>query len=98
MLKLPPVALVDYCVAKAGLNMLTLHLQLAEDKRPEAERVTFWAISPGHCKTAFNGYRGTKDPVDGGEVVVRLLESRRGEIEPGTFWEHEQGQFRAVPW
>ncbi len=78
--------------------MLTLHFQVAEDKLPETERITFWAVSPGHCMTAFNGYRGPKDPVDGAEVVVRLLESKSGEIEGGTFWEFEQGEFRVAPW
>lgn len=78
--------------------MLTLHFQVAEDRLPESQRITFWAVSPGHCKTAFNGYRGTKEPVDGAEVVIRLLEAGRGEIEAGTFWEFEHGEFRVVPW
>jgi hypothetical protein len=78
--------------------MLTVHFQVAEDRLPEDQRITFWATSPGHCKTAFNNFRGAKDPVEGAEAAVRLLESRKGDIEPGTFWEFEQGEFRAVPW
>ncbi|KAF4826472.1 Short-chain dehydrogenase/reductase tropE [Colletotrichum tropicale] len=96
--ELPPVSLVDYCVAKAALNMLTLHFQLAEEQRQEGHRVIFWATSPGHCKTAFNDFRGLKNPVDGAEAVVRLLESGKGVTEPGTFWEFEHGEFRMVPW
>lgn len=91
--------MVNYCVAKAGLNMLTLHLQLAEDtKQKEGERITFWVVSPGHTKTAFNNFRGTKDPVESAEAFARLLESERGAIAPGTFWEFEGGEFRQVPW
>ncbi|GJN70643.1 short chain dehydrogenase [Purpureocillium lilacinum] len=99
--QLPPVAVVDYCIVKAGLNMLTLHLQAAEDNDDDHDgetRITFWAVSPGHCKTGFNGFRGTKDPLDGAEVVLRLLESQAGEIPGGTFWEYEGGEFRMPPW
>ncbi|KAF3800797.1 hypothetical protein GCG54_00009468 [Colletotrichum gloeosporioides] len=96
--ELPPVSLVNYCVAKAALNMLTLHFQLAEEQRQDGQRVMFWATSPGHCKTAFNNFRGVKDPIDGAEAIVRLLESEKGVTKPGTFWEFEQGMFRMVPW
>uniref|UniRef100_A0A8H7NHM2 Uncharacterized protein n=1 Tax=Bionectria ochroleuca TaxID=29856 RepID=A0A8H7NHM2_BIOOC len=90
--ELPSVAVIDYCVIKAALNMLTLHFQ-AQNKG-----VTFWVVSPGHCKTGFNGFRGTKDPLLGAEVILKLLESEKGEVEGGTFWEYEQDEFRAVPW
>jgi hypothetical protein len=83
------------------MNMLTLHLQLAEDNREdteEGEKITFWVVSPGHTKTGFNNYRGVKDPVDSAEAFVRLLESERGAVVPGTFWEFEQGVFSQVPW
>lgn len=86
------MAVIDYCVIKAALNMLTLHFQ-AQNKG-----VTFWVVSPGHCKTGFNGFRGTKDPLLGAEVILKLLESQKGEVEGGTFWEYEQDKFRAVPW
>lgn len=96
--QLPKTVLVDYCVAKAGLNMLALQLQLAENDLSEQERITFWLVSPGHVKTAFNGYRGRKEPAEAAEAFARLLESARGAIAPGTFWELEEGEFRAVPW
>ncbi|KAF5706723.1 short chain dehydrogenase [Fusarium mundagurra] len=96
--ELPAVANIDYCVSKAGLNMLTLHLQAAENYSESEPKIKFWAVSPGHCKTAFNGYKGRKDPLEGAEVVVRLLESAKGDIEPGTFWEYEDGSFQQVPW
>jgi hypothetical protein len=79
--------------------MLTLQFQDDEDRREdEVSRIAFWVVSPGHTKTAFNKFRGVKDPIDSAEGVVRLLESKKGDIEPGTFWEFEQGEFRTVPW
>ncbi|RFU78562.1 hypothetical protein TARUN_3656 [Trichoderma arundinaceum] len=97
--ELPALTFVDYCVAKAGLNMLTIHYQLAEDNyEGSGEKITFWTVSPGHTKTAFNGYRGRKDPVDSAEAFVRLLESDKGAITPGTFWEFEDGKFEQIPW
>ncbi|KAG4428463.1 hypothetical protein IFR05_016049, partial [Cadophora sp. M221] len=44
---------------------------LVGEERGKGE-VEFFAANPGYCKTAFNGFRGTKDPLDGAEVVVRL--------------------------
>ncbi|KAL7924748.1 hypothetical protein ACQKWADRAFT_310935 [Trichoderma austrokoningii] len=97
--ELPPVALVDYCVSKAALNMLTLNYQISEDNyKDQGEKITFWSVSPGHTKTAFNNYRGKKDPIDSSEAFVRLLESEKGAIAPGTFWEFEDGKFQEVPW
>ncbi|KAK1501135.1 hypothetical protein CABS01_09870 [Colletotrichum abscissum] len=96
--ELPPAASINYCMAKAALNMLTLQFHLAEERRSSDDKVVFWATSPGHCKTAFNGFRGTKEPVDGAEVFVRLLESEKGVIASGTFWEFEDDEFRLVPW
>lgn len=90
---------MDYNTAKAALNMLTLLLQLSDDSSMvEGQKITFWMVSPGFTKTAFTNFRGTKDPADSAEAYVRLLESKRGAIGPGTFWEYEEGQSRIVPW
>ena len=62
------------------------------------DHITFWAVGPGHCKTQFNGFRGSKDPVEGAEVVRRLLLSRKGEVPSGTFWEYEYENFQQVAW
>ena len=79
--------------------MLTLHYQIIEDNyKDDGESITFWSVSPGHTKTAFNNYQGKKDPVASAEAFVRLLESERGAIKPGTFWEFEDGKFQEVPW
>jgi hypothetical protein len=78
--------------------MLLLQLHAAENHREGHAGITFWAVSPGHCKTAFNGYRGKKDPIEGAESVLKLLESTKGDIDGGTFWEYENGGFQQVPW
>lgn len=79
--------------------MLTLYMQVAEDKLPEGEtRVAFWTVNPGYCKTAFNAYHGHKDPADGAEPIVRLAEGKDGQYKPGTFWQYEEGVFGQLPW
>lgn len=99
VMQLPPAAVLSYCVSKAALNMLTLHLQREEDSRGDDEtRVGYWAVSPGHCNTAFNGFRGRKEPEEGAEVVARLLEAAEGEFEAGTFWQFEDGVLGEVKW
>ncbi|KAM3505401.1 hypothetical protein MY11210_007992 [Beauveria gryllotalpidicola] len=71
--------MVSYRVSKAALSMLKLQLQLRNNSRKEKESMTeYWAVSLGHCRTAFNGHRGRKDPEEGAEVVVRLLEVEKG--------------------
>jgi NAD(P)-dependent dehydrogenase (short-subunit alcohol dehydrogenase family) len=90
---------VDYNIAKAGLNMLTLLLQSLDDSDAgEEESICFWAVNPGYTKTGFNDFAGTKDPLDSAEAFVRLLQADKGVVPAGTFWEFEQGQFRTVPW
>lgn len=79
--------------------MLTLLLQLLDESNAgEDERVCFWTVSPGHTKTGFNNFMGAKDPLDSAEAFVRLLQVNKGVVPGGTFWEFEEGQFRAVPW
>ncbi|KAE9371474.1 NAD(P)-binding protein [Stipitochalara longipes BDJ] len=102
---MPPTAVVAYSISKAALNSLTIEMQKAEDVLEDGDRkgegwgkVEFWAANPGHCKTAFNGYRGTKDPIDGAEVVVQLVMGKRGQWKKGGFWEFEEGVMREVPW
>lgn len=61
---LPPTAVVSYSVSKTALNALTIEIQKAEDAREGEGKVDFYVVNPGHCKTEFNGYRGTKDPLE----------------------------------
>jgi hypothetical protein len=61
--------------------------------------VRFWVVSPGHLKAALNSFRGMKDPLEGAEVVVRLICEEDGQQrEGGTFWEFERGEMRLVLW
>jgi NAD(P)-dependent dehydrogenase (short-subunit alcohol dehydrogenase family) len=68
-----------------------------ERKAMGGGKVRFYAVSPGHLKTAFNGFRGKKGPVEGAEVVVRLVVDEEGCFEGGTFWEFDEGERRVVP-
>jgi len=58
---------MSYSVSKTALDALTIEHAKAE---PD---LSFHVASPGHCKTAFNSFRGTKDPLDGAKVVVVWL-------------------------
>ncbi|MCJ1457528.1 hypothetical protein MMC28_007896 [Mycoblastus sanguinarius] len=90
---LPPSRVISYSVSKTALNALTLEYAKAESD------VSFYAASPGHCKTAFNGFRGTKDPIDGAKVVVELAFAEKGKYGSG-FWQMELDEKKAsrVPW
>lgn len=89
--KLPPTASIPYTISKTGLNILTLELAKLH------ENIRFYCASPGHCCTAFNQYRGVKDPVEGAKVIVELALSENGRYEPG-FWEFENGVMSIVDW
>ncbi|KAH8681121.1 hypothetical protein BX600DRAFT_12639 [Xylariales sp. PMI_506] len=99
-LDMPPSQHWAYDCSKAALNLAMIEFRNAEYREATDQRshLTYWAVGPGHCKTGFNNFRGTKDPLEGAEVVMRLLESRRGEIPSGTFWEFEYGTFQQVAW
>ena len=67
------------------------------DMRNRNPDVTFYAVSPGHCRTAFNGFRGTKNPVDGGTAAAELALAGKGEYKSG-FWESEGKGMEEVGW
>ena len=71
---LPPSRVISYSVSKTALNALTIEYAKAEPG------VRFYAASTGHCRTAFNGYRGTKHPLDGAKVVVELALADKQEV------------------
>lgn len=101
--RMPPTQAVAYTVSKTALNALTLEMQKVEDERIEKgdSGVKFYLACPGHCKTALNGFRGKKQPVEGAEVVVRLvMDGSDGEAvwEGGSYVEFEDGEMRVVPW
>jgi hypothetical protein len=74
------------------LNMLTLDMANRE------KGVAFYAVSPGHCKTAFNGFRGVRDPVDGGSAAAQLALAEEGKYVSGSFWEDEGSGTVEVGW
>jgi NAD(P)-dependent dehydrogenase (short-subunit alcohol dehydrogenase family) len=88
---LPPTACVPYSVSKVALNALTLEMAKTY---PD---VSLYAANPGHCRTAFNGYTGKRDPVDVARVVVELTLAEKGVYGNG-FWEFEEGGMREVAW
>lgn len=90
---LPPSRVIAYSVSKTALNALTIEYAKAE---PGAK---FYAASPGHCRTAFNGYRRTRHPLDGAKVVVELALADKQNCENG-FWQLEGDAKEAsqVPW
>lgn len=88
---LPPTACIPYSVSKVALNALTLEFAKAYPG------VRFCVASPGHCRTGFNGFRGKKDPGEGGRVVVELVLAEEGTYGDG-FWEWEEGGMREVAW
>ena len=87
---LPPTRVVAYSVSKTALNALSIEMAKSEPS------VRVYSVSPGHCRTAFNGFSGKKDPLDGAKVVVELV-TRDGK-EVNGFWEFEEGRLRVVPW
>ncbi|EME88300.1 uncharacterized protein MYCFIDRAFT_25665 [Pseudocercospora fijiensis CIRAD86] len=87
----PPTDKIAYSVSKAALNLLTIEMS---HSLPELE---WQVVSPGWCKTAFNGFRGPKDPLQGAQVLVELALAAKGQYENG-FWQFEDGTMEKVPW
>ena len=65
--------MIFHSVGKNALYALTVEYAKA------GPAVRFHAASPGRCKAAFNGYQGTKDPLDGERVVVKLVGKQKYE-------------------
>ncbi|KAF2649284.1 NAD(P)-binding protein [Lophiostoma macrostomum CBS 122681] len=96
--QLPPTASIPYSVSKTALNVLMLELaKLEPGVLFQAVLTVLWRQSPGHCRTALNGFTGKKEPLDGAEVVVRLV-GDEGERWGQGFWEFEDGEVRRVAW
>lgn len=94
--KMPPTVSIPYSVSKTALNALTLEMA----KFPENESVQFQVFGPGHCKTEFNGYRGTRDPLEGANVVVELVNAEKGTVPNVGFWQTEDSakELVRIPW
>jgi NAD(P)-dependent dehydrogenase (short-subunit alcohol dehydrogenase family) len=59
-----------YSSSKTALNAITAHY--ARSLRETAIKVN--GAAPGHVATDFNGFRGTRTPDEGAEVVLRLAQ------------------------
>ena len=81
--EMPPTVSIPYSISKVALNALTVEMSRFE----ENSGVVFLVVGPGHCKTAFNGYRGVRDPMEGSVVVVECVVRSREEIGSAAFWE-----------
>ena len=93
---LPPSVSIPYCLSKTALNMLTVEMS----RDPANKDVEFQLAGPGHCKTAFNGFRGTRDPLEGANVVVELVKSEKGTYRNAGFWETKGASLDLIeiPW
>jgi NAD(P)-dependent dehydrogenase (short-subunit alcohol dehydrogenase family) len=59
-----------YSTSKAALNAITQHFAYEFEKA--GSRVKINAAAPGHCATAFNGFRGYRKPEDGARIIAAL--------------------------
>ena len=94
---LPRTVVIPYSTSKTAMNALTIHLA----QQPANEGIRFEIVSPGHCKTAFNGYRGTRDPLEGADVVTALVYGDRNSTDRDVgFWETkgDSKELIPVPW
>lgn len=80
---MPPTVSVPYSISKVALNTLTVEMSRYEENKD----VMFQVVGPGHCKTEFNGYRGTRDPMEGATVIVECVVRPKGELDNASFWE-----------
>jgi NAD(P)-dependent dehydrogenase (short-subunit alcohol dehydrogenase family) len=94
--EMPPTVSIPYSISKVALNALTVEMSRCE----ENSGVVFLVVGPGHCKTAFNGYRGVKNPMEGAVVVVECVVRSRGEVGNAAFWETRSSsrELVRVPW
>ena len=93
---LPLTVSIPYVISKSALNMLTIEMS----RDPANASVEFSLASPGHCKTAFNGFRGSRDPLEGANVVVELVRAPKGKYRNAGFWETtgDSLELVEVPW
>jgi NAD(P)-dependent dehydrogenase (short-subunit alcohol dehydrogenase family) len=93
---MPPTVSVPYSISKVTLNALTVEMSRYEENKG----VVFVVVSPGHCRTGLNGFRGARDPMEGAGVVVECVIRGFGEVGNAKFWETrgESRELVRVPW
>ncbi|KAK3356193.1 hypothetical protein B0H65DRAFT_70548 [Neurospora tetraspora] len=84
----------EYSASKAALNMYAKHLawRLGHAKEGGGEKWKVNAVCPGYTKTGLNDFKGTQEPWEAAEIVVRVVQEEGGPT--GTFRDKE-GE---VPW
>lgn len=58
-----------------------MRLTVEMSRYEESGVLVFLVVDRGHCRTALNGYRGLRDPMEGAIVVVECV--RRSRVECG---------------
>jgi len=93
---MPPTVSIPYSISKVALNALTVEMSRYEENKD----VMFQLVSPGHCKTEFNGYRGARDPMEGANVVIECATRPKHELRNAGFWETKGSsrELTEVPW
>ena len=93
---LPPTTSVPYSISKTALNALTVEMS----RYGENKDVMFQTVSPGHCKTALNGFKGPRDPMEGANVVVECVIRSREKLDNAGFWETDgdSRELLKIPW
>jgi NAD(P)-dependent dehydrogenase (short-subunit alcohol dehydrogenase family) len=94
--QMPPTVSIAYSISKTALNALTVEMGRYEQNKD----VSFYLISPGHCKTEFNGFRGLRDPLEGANVVVELVCAEKNFYKTGKNYETrgDSRELIEVPW
>jgi NAD(P)-dependent dehydrogenase (short-subunit alcohol dehydrogenase family) len=81
--KMPPTVSIPYSISKATLNAVILGMATFL----ENQDVQFQVVLPVHRETEFNGYRRTRDPLEGGaNVMVELVNAEKGRVPNARFW------------
>lgn len=90
----PKTASIPYSVSKVALNGLTLELA------KQFGGIEFQIAAPGHCKTKFNDYRGTREPREGAAVATLLVERWLSASSECGFWETvgDAWELSRIPW
>ena len=75
-----------YRTSKSATNMLMVYYA----NILKAESIAVVSVCPGHCATAFNGYRGTDSPESGAAAIVKAAAEGTNEERNGV-WMNANG-------
>ena len=80
-----------YSSSKSALNAVTQQFAYSFDQAKL--RIKINAAAPGHCATAFNGFRGKRTPAEGARIAIALALIDGAGPQGGFF--HDEGP---APW